>query len=406
MPEFSYRAVDPSGRIVHGSMAAESLLTVRQSIKSEGSWPIEIKQGGGSSSALNLSSVGFKKEISGEALALFCRQLSIIITSGVNLLKGLEIMVLQTPDKRMRSEVERVYREVQTGKTVAEAMGGRGSLIPELLVAMVATGEASGSLDEVLRSMSDFYEKEHRIKQKIKSAAIYPIVMLVMATALIAFFFNFLLPQMVTLITSSGGKLPLLTRIVIGISEYTTKYFVVIIGMLAGLAVLGKTYFKTGDGRMRRDKFILKIPLLGNTLRHVTTMRFARTAYILIKSGLPLLQGLDYIRQNVNNALAEKAVEYAIDGLQRGETMAANLARANYFDGMAIQMFAIGEETGEMEKVLDEMAQYYDQESDAGFNRLLALVEPLMLVIIGGIVSTVIISVMLPMMDMFSHIKR
>lgn len=405
MPEFRYRAVDSSGRVVHGTMAAESPLTVRQSIISEGSWPIEIKQGE-SSSTLKLSSVGFKKEISGEALSIFCRQLSVIITSGVNLLKGLEIMALQTPDKRMRSEVERVYREVQTGKTLSEAMAVRGSLIPELLVAMVATGEASGSLDEVLRSMSQFYEKDHRIKQKIKSASIYPIVMFVMAALLIAFFFNFLLPQMVTLITSSGGKLPLLTRIVIGISQYTTKYFILILGALAGLVVLARCYFKTPAGRMQRDKFILHIPLLGKTLRHVTTMRFARTAYILIKSGLPLLQGLDYIKQNVNNALAEKAVDYAIDGLQRGETMASNLARANYFDGMAIQMFSIGEETGEMEKVLDEMAQYYDQESDAGFTKLLALVEPLMLVIIGTIVSTVIISVMLPVMDLFSHIKR
>lgn len=406
MPEFNYRAVDPGGRVVTGSMTAESLLTVRQSIKSDGSWPIEIKQGREPAAPINLSFIGLKKEISGEALSQFCRQLSVIIMSGVNILKGLEIMARQTPDKRMRAEVERVYREVQTGKTLAEAMSGRGSLIPDLLVAMVATGEASGSLDEVLRNMSEFYEKEHRVRQKIKSASIYPIVMLVMAAALIAFFFNFLLPQMVTLITASGGELPLLTRIVIGISQYTTKYFVLIIGSLAGLIVFSKMYFKTAAGRMQRDKFILRIPMLGNTLRHVTTMRFARTAYILIKSGLPLLQGLDYIKQNLNNALAEKAVEHAIDGLQRGESMASNLARADYFDGMAIQMFSIGEETGELEKVLDEMARYYDQESDAGFTKLLALVEPMMLVIIGSIVSVVIISVMLPMMGMFSTIKR
>jgi len=135
-------------------------------------------------------------------------------------------------------------------------------------------------------------------------------------------------------------------------------------------------------------------------------MRFARTAHILIKSGLPLLQGLDFIKQNVNNALAEKAVNYAIEGLQRGESMAASLAKANYFDTMAIQIFSIGEETGELEKVLDEMAGYYDRESDAGFTKLLALVEPVMLIIIGSVVSTVIISVMLPMLDMVSHIKR
>lgn len=406
MPKFSYRAMNNRGQMVTGLINGDNELAVRQNLKNEGLLPVEIKKGKARPFALELPSIKLKKQISGEALSHFCRQLSVIMSSGVNLLKGLEIMAQQTPDKLMRSEVERIYREVQTGRTISEAMADRGSLIPELLTSMVATGEASGTLDEVLRNMATFYEKEHRIKQKIKSAAVYPIVMIVMAVGLIAFFFNFLLPQMVTLITASGGKLPMLTRTVIGISDFTTKYFVILLAAVLGTVVLLSRYFKTPEGRLNRDKCILRIPLLGKTLRHVATMRFARTAYILIKSGLPLLQGLEYIKQNVNNALAEKAVDYAIEGLQKGESLAANLAKANYFDSMAIQMFSIGEETGELEKVLEEMADFYDQESDAGFTKLLALVEPMMLVVIGSIVSVVIISVMLPMMDMVSYIKR
>lgn len=405
MPEFSYQAIDTRGQLVTGSLSGDSVLSVRLNLKSEGLLPVRIESKGGSF-ALNLPALKFKREINGEALSQFCRQLSVITMSGVNILKGFEIMADKTPDKQMRSEVSRIHKEVQKGRTIAEAMGDRDSLIPELLTNMVATGEASGSLDEVLRSMATFYEKEHRIKQKIKAASIYPIIMMVMAAGLIAFFFNFLLPQMVTLITSNGGKLPLLTTIVINISKFTTKYFVVILGSLVGLSVFLKLYFKTPDGRLNRDGLLLKIPLLGKTMRDVATMRFARTAHILIKSGLPLLQGLDFIKQNVNNALAEKAIGHAIEGLQRGETMAANLAKAKYFDAMAIQMFSIGEETGELEKILDEMAEYYNQESDAGFTKLLALVEPVMLLVIGSVVSTVIIAVMLPMLDMFSHIKR
>lgn len=406
MPEFSYRAMDPRGQIIHGISSGENEIAVRQNLKKDGLLPVEITKGQARSFGLRLSSLQFKRQIGGEALSHFCRQLSVIMMSGVNLLKGLEIMAQQTPDKWMRSEVERICREVQTGRTISEAMSDRGSLIPELLASMVATGEASGTLEEVLRSMSVFYEKEHRIKQKIKSAAVYPMVLLVMAFGLITFFFNFLLPQMVTLITSSGGKLPLLTRVVMGISEFTSQYFILLLAVIIGLVVCLNRYLKTPAGRLYKDQFILRIPLLGKTLRNVATMRFARTAHILIKSGLPLLQGLDYIKQNVNNALAEKAVDYAIDGLQKGESLAANLAKANYFDGMAIQMFSIGEETGELEKVLEEMADFYDQESDAGFTKLLAMVEPMMLVVIGSIVSVVIISVMLPMMDMFSSIKR
>ncbi|RJX23782.1 MAG: type II secretion system F family protein [Dethiobacter sp.] len=406
MTEFSYRAMNNRGQMVTGIINGDNESAVRQNLKKEGLLPVEIKKGKSSLFALELPSIKLKKQISSAALSHFCRQLSVIIFSGVNLLKGLEIMAQQTPDKLMRSEVERMYREVQTGRTLSEVMAEQGSLVPELLTSMVATGEASGTLDEVLRNMAAFYEKEHRIRQKIKSAAVYPLVIIVMAVGLIIFFFNFLLPQMVTLITASGGELPMLTRTVIGISNFITKYYLILLAAALGTAVLLSRYLKTPEGRLNRDKCILRIPLLGKTLRHVATMRFARTAYILIKSGLPLLQGLEYIKQNVNNALAEKAVDYAIEGLQKGESLAANLAKANYFDSMSIQMFSIGEETGELEKVLEEMADFYDQESDTGFTKLLALVEPMMLVVIGSIVSIVIISVMLPMMDMFTHIRR
>jgi type IV pilus assembly protein PilC len=315
-------------------------------------------------------------------------------------------MAQQTPDKRMQAEINRIYREVQTGRTISEAMADRESPIPKLLTNMVATGEASGTLDQVLRSMANFYDQEHRIRQKIKSASIYPAVMGLMAVALMAFFFNYLLPQLVGTIIDSGGQLPTLTKVVVGISQFTSNYWWGILVVALGLLFFSRTYLQTPPGRLAKDRLLLKIPLLGSTLRHVTTMRFARTAHILIKSGLPFLQGLEFVKQNVNNALAEQAVEYALAGMQRGESLAENLTKAQYFDPLAIQMIAIGEETGELEGILAEMAEFYDREAEAGFAKLLALVEPLMLLIIGGIVSIIIVSVMLPMMDMFTHIKR
>lgn len=404
MPEFSYRAVNNRGQLVTGMINGDNESAARQNLKRDGLLPVEIKKG--KFLALALPGAKLKKKVGSEALSHFCRQLSVIISSGVNLLNGLKIMAQQTPDKLMRSEVERMYREVQTGRTLSEVMAEQGSLIPELLTSMVATGEASGVLDEVLRNMAVFYEKEYRIRQRIKSASAYPIIIIVMAFGLIIFFFNFLLPQMVTLITASGGELPRLTRTVIGISNFISKYHLILLVAALGTAVLLSRYLKTPGGRLNLYKCISRLPLLGKTQRHVATMRFARTAYILTKSGLPLLQGLEYIKQNVNNALAERAVDYAIEGLQKGEPLAANLNKANYFDSMSIQMVSIGEETGELEKLLEEMANFYDQESDTGFTKLLALVEPLMLLVIGSIVSVVIISVMLPMMDMFAHIRR
>ncbi|KJR96145.1 MAG: hypothetical protein VR68_15625 [Peptococcaceae bacterium BRH_c4a] len=406
MPKFSYRALDSRGQVVAGSLSGDSMLAVRQSMKNDGLVALEIREGAGGALSGVLSSFKPKREVNGEALSHFCRQLSVIMMSGVNILKGLEIMSQQTPDKLMRSEVGRIFREVQTGKNISEAMRSPGSLIPEMLSGMVATGEASGSLEDVLRTMSEFYDKEHRIKQKIKSASVYPIVMAVMAVGIIILFFNFLLPQILGMITATGGKLPLITRIVIAISEVFTRYYLIILISVVTLGVVLNRYFKTPGGRLNRDKFMLKVPMAGGLIRNVSTMRFARTAYILIHSGVPLLQGLELIKKNLNNAVAEKAMDYAIDGLQRGESMAQNLVKADYFDTMAIQMFSIGEETGELEKILNEMAEFYNQESDAGFAKFLAMVEPIMLVVIGGMVSVIIISVLLPMMDMFSNIKR
>ncbi|MBO8137636.1 MAG: type II secretion system F family protein [Desulfotomaculum sp.] len=406
MPEFSYRAVNSRGEIVNGSVSGDSIVSVLESLKNNGLLPVEIKKQGVLTGTSFVSHLSLKSGISDNALSQFCRQLSVVLTSGINLLKGLEIISQQNQNKKIRLEAERIYREIQTGRTLSEAMADRQSQIPPLLAGMVATGEASGTLEEILRSMAEFYEREHRMKQKIKSAAVYPFLMAVMALALITFFFTFVLPQITAVITASGGKLPFITRIVIAMAEFISNNIAAIITVLIFLGLLLNRFFKTPGGRMKRDALLLKVPLLGKTLKAVATVRFARTAYILVKSGIPLLQGLDYIKQNVNNALAQKAVVLAQQGLQRGESLAENLSKANFFDGMTIHMISIGEETGELERVLKEMAEFYDREAESGFSRLLALVEPVMLLIIGGIVSVIILSVMLPMMDMFSHIKR
>ncbi len=405
MQEYNYRALDNEGKIVSGLLNEENIQNARINLKNQGLLPVRIEDIQDSLS-FDLKLFKYKKKIKSDALSQFCRQLAIIIASGINILKGLEIMAEKASNKLLRSEIKQIHQEVQKGRTIAEAMSGRDSYMPSLLTSMVATGETSGSLDEVLVNMGEFYENDSRIKQKIKSAAIYPVVMVVMAIGLIIFFFNFLLPQMVTLITASGSTLPLLTRIVIGTGNIVRDYFLLIIVVLLIIGAGFAISLKTAQGKLFLDRFIFITPVLGVTMRNVTTLRFARTAHILIKSGIPMLQSLDFIKQNVGNALAEQSIDFAIEGLQKGESLALNLDKAKYFDSMAIQMIHIGEETGELENILNEMGDFYSNEADAGFTKLVAMVEPLMLLVIGSIVSVVIISVMLPMMGMLSNIKR
>ena len=404
MPEYSYKAVDNNGLMLTGSIFADDTSSARIDLKNRGMIPVSIDEAGNRLRSLKDSHL-FQRKIKKDVLAYFCRQLAVAISSGVNIMIGLDILAKQTPNKAMRSEASRIYHDVQTGMTVGESMKRKNSMIPEMLASMVATGEATGSLDTVLRSMASFYDREHRIAQKIVSASVYPIVMLFIAGGLLVFFFNFLMPQIIGMITESGGQLPLITRFVVGVSEIMQNYFIQNVLVLTAVVLGIVIFIKTPSGRYLKDQLIFVTPLLGKTIRSVATLRLARTAYILIHNGYPLLEGLEFVKKNVGNALAEKSVNFAIEGLTKGEPMGENLEKGKYFDGMAIQMFVMGEQTGELEKILSEMVEFYEQEADLGFSKLIALVEPMMLVIIGGIVSFVILSVMVPMMTMFSNLK-
>lgn len=404
MPNYNYQAINQKGDWVSGSLNGDSEKSIWQELKDKGLVPVNINLSKDMHFSFNLPLT--KKKLSDESLSHFCRQLSVFIASGISISKGLEIMSREIQDKHMRKEVERIYHDVQTGTVISDSMNDRKSLIPKLLSSMVATGELTGSMEHVLRDMSEFYEREHRIKQKIMSAAIYPALITVMAICLIIFFMNYLLPEIIPLVTENGGELPLVTRIVVNSSDIITNHYVWLLCACIGFIMLVMFYIKTEGGRLNKDKVFLKIPLLGKTMRDLTTMRFARTAHILVRSGVPLLNGLEHIKQNVNNSLAEKAINFAIEGLQKGESLDVNLAKARYFDALSMQMFSIGEKSGELESVLSEMASYYEKETDASFAKLMAMVEPLMLLLIGSIVSYLIISVMLPMMQMFSYIKK
>ncbi len=411
MPEYAYRAIDEAGQQVRSTIVADDMALARRFLRDRNLLPIEILEGKAASSGPGLGlntqiNIGFlkPKKVKVSALAQFCRQLSVAIASGVNILSGMQILADMTPNRGMREETQRMLKQLQTGSTLAETMHARHSLIPDMLASMVATGESTGTLDSILKGMAAYYDREHRIKQKLQSAAVYPVIMLLVAAGLLTFFFTMLLPQIATLVSEGGGELPLLTRIVIAIGDFLKQYFVgvIVVALVAFFAIL--RWFRTAKGAMFRDTVINHIPILGRTMRSVATMRLARTSYILVHNGYPLLDGLEFVRRNVGNALAQRAVTNAIDGVRRGEPLGSNLGRSGYFDGLAIQMVTMGESTGELDIILSEMADFYETESDIGFARLVALVEPMMLVVVGGIVSIIILAVMIPMLTMFQYV--
>jgi type IV pilus assembly protein PilC len=284
-------------------------------------------------------------------------------------------------------------------------MSSAESLIPPLLARMVATGEASGNLSEIFLRMSDFYEQEHNIQTRIKGAMVYPIILTVVALGLLFFVFQFLIPQIESLLSGTGAQMPLITRTIIGITHFMQGNFLLIIIGVVVLVFLIRYWLTTPQGRLKKDRLISKTRVMGTVTANLVTTRFARTAAIVFRSGIPLLQGLELIRQNVGNAVAEQALDYAMEGVRKGESLAYNLEKARFFDPMTIQMVRVGEETGSMDEVMEQMAEYYNKEAETGITQLLSLVEPVMLLIMGVIIGTIIVSIMLPLFDLIGNIN-
>lgn len=398
MNKFSYIAIMLDGSKVKGVIEAKDLNEARTKIKLKKLQIIDIKENK-SSGFFNKSKKG--RKIKADTISHFCRQFAIIISSGINSITGLETLAMRTENKVLSSEITRIVGAVRKGGTIADAMLENDSKFPMLLGAMVATGEETGTLEEVLKSMASFYEREHRINQKIKNASIYPTIVAVLSIVMLFIFTTFVIPQMMQSITDIGGKLPIMTKIVISFGNFMSKFWwLILIFFVISIYILLK-YIKTPIGRYNKDLIINKIPLLGKGINSIVAMRFSRSLYLFISSGYPILHGLDHIKATLNNSLAEKAVDDAKEGLIRGQTLAENLEKHNYFDSVLIQMIAIGEQTGQLEVISNQMAEFYEQESDTYLTRLVAMIEPIMIIVVGIIVAILIMSVFLPMLSVY-----
>lgn len=403
MPLFNYRAVDYAGKTVIGRLKARDLIDVKQKIRENGLVAVKIYR----DSDLHEKIGGlFTKKINTKVISLFCRQLHIITTSGVNILNGLDILRNQIKNKPMKKVAEKIFSEVQKGRSFSEAMQDTETAFPPLLINMVSVGEISGNLDEILKRMSVYYEKESYVREKLKSAMIYPVILLSVGTSMLLFFMNFVLPEVVNLISETGGQLPALTRAVIEAINFIKKYYLVIFGCLAGLFIFLKTTVPREKLRLTWDRFVLKMPIIGTSVRNVVTSRFMRTISMMLKGGIPLLHTLESIEKIIGNAVAESGIHAAADGVRKGERLGDNIASCGFFDPIVIHMINIGEETGELDNILESMADFYDKEAEAWLAKMMAMIEPAFTIIVGIFIGILIISMMIPMFGMLSQINQ
>ncbi len=402
MPVFKYSAVDKNGIITEGTYLANEKSVLLQMIREKQQMPVKISEVVDKKDVMEFN---LFQSIKLKDLAVFCRQFYTMINAGVTIIKCLDILQQQTENKKLRSVIKVVYESVQKGATLSEALKQHREAFPELLIHMVEAGEASGSLDNILERMAIHFEKENKVRNKIKSAMIYPIVLSIMATVVVIFLLAFVMPIFVGMFASSGTGLPLPTRIILALSNIIRDYWYVILAVSICMFYFIKRYIKSETGRLVWDRMKLRNPVVGGSVRKIVTSRFTRTLSTLLSSGMPLLQALEVVSRVVGNKVATKGILTAREEMRRGMDLAGPIKKIGLFPPMVDSMIRIGEESGTLDEILDKTANFYDDEVEVALQRLVALIEPLMIVIMAGIIGFIVISMAMPMFDMMKTVQ-
>jgi len=340
--------------------------------------------------------------ISTKELAVFTRQFATMISAGLPLVQCLDILSKQASKPAFGRVISEVTHEVEAGATLSDALGKHRPIFDDLFRNMVAAGEAGGVLDEILMRLATYVEKADALKRKVQSAMVYPAVVLSVAMGATAFMLIFIIPTFAKMFTDFGGELPLPTKIVLGLSNILQHWWWVgLVAMGAG-AYLFKRYYSTEAGRRNVDAMVLKIPVLGDVMLKGAVARFTRTLGTLIASGVPILSGLEITARTAGNKVISEAIMTARASIREGETVSAPLKAAGVFPPMVVQMISVGEQTGALDEMLTKIAVFYEAEVDTAVDTLTSIIEPCMIVVMGGIVGGMVVAMYLPMFKLIS----
>ena len=398
MPSFQYTARDAKGDLKTGSIEAankdEVMTQLRQKrmnvVKVEEQAKAKQKTGG---------------SIAMRDIVIFTRQFSTMINSGLPLVQALDILSKQTENKTLAAVTRQVVFDVESGHTVADALAKHPKAFTDLYVNMVAAGEAGGILDTILLRLATFMEKNDALVRKVKGAMIYPGVILSVAGIAVVVLLIFVIPVFQSMFASVGLALPLPTRVVIGLSNLLKGYWWLMGASIFGLQQAFTRYYATPDGKLRIDRLMLQMPVLGDVLRKSAVSRFTRTLGTLISSGVSILDGLEITAKTAGNRVIQDAIMQSRSSIAGGDTISAPLAKSNVFPPMVISMIAVGEQTGGLDEMLSKIADFYDEEVDAAVGALLSAMEPIMIVFLGVVVGGMVVAMYLPIFDMINAVQ-
>jgi general secretion pathway protein F len=411
MPMYAYRGVGTSGKAMTGVRDAESPKVLRQLLRKDGVLvtSFELSRGGKLAKERNARKGGLSRDVDLGGLiggvrkveiAAFTRQMATLIKAGIPLADTLSALVEQITNVRFKAPLSEVRSAVNEGSSLADALARHPKLFDELFVSMVRAGEIAGNLDEVLTRLADFLEGSQKLKSKIQSAMIYPLVMVVVGAVIMAVLMVKVIPNITSMFKQQGKTLPINTRMLIASSDLLRNWWWLILALVVvGIAAFRK-WTQGKDGREVWDRAALRLPVVGELVRTINVGRFARTLGTMLHSGVPMLRALDTAKQIVGNVLIQQAIEEAKRAVTEGESLAQTLRKSGQFPATMIHMVAVGEKAGQLEQMLERVADTYESEVDVKLSRFTALLEPMMLVVMGGAVAFIVFSILQPIMDL------
>jgi type IV pilus assembly protein PilC len=398
MPQiFRYRARNLSGRLIRGKLRCDSPGGVAAILREKNCFAVDIRPERGVS--FNIEKIiGIEVDI--KSMAVLCRQFSVMLEAGIPLIRCLGTLTAQTENKRLSKILQAVIVSVEKGMSLSDAFKIHRECLPEIFINMIAAGEAGGNLDQVISHLTTQFEKEHRTREKIKSAMTYPLLVAVMVFASVAALMVFVVPVFAGVFDAMGAELPLPTRIVIGLSSVLAGYWYLFLLASGVLLMVLKRFSAKKNSSMVLTRMILKTPLLGRLVRQTIIARFTRTLATLLKSGMPLVQSLKIVEDVSGSSLVAHEIGQARTSISEGGKMAPALGKSALFPPMVVQMIAVAEEAGGISSILERLAVFYEEEAESLYSSLSSVIEPLLIAFMGLMVAFIALSIYLPLFGM------
>ena len=401
MGVFQYQALSATGREIAGIIEADSPAAARRKLREQGLHPVNVGEGAAPSTAAREIRLGaLSRRSAVEEVSLITRQLAVLFEAGMPIVNALSAVLEQVDTPRLERVIHEVRDQVRQGATLGDALAAHPREFTDLYVNMVRAGESSGALESVLFRLADYMENQIRVAHRIKSALAYPVIMCVFGLGIITFLMGFVVPKISQVFFSFGKDLPRVTMILIDSCNFIRDYWWLGIMGLIGLVLGLRQYVKTDAGEKRWDWLRLNAPVFGELSSKLSVSRFARTLGTLIQGGLPMMPALDIVKRVVQNVILEDAVDEAKRAVRRGQDLATPLRESGLFPPMVVHMVALGERSGQLEKMLLRVADAYEEETQIKIDTLMTLLEPAIIVVMGLFVAFLVLAILLPIFDM------